>query len=291
MDTSKPEVTTVVEVIGAELAKTLLALNRPHRVGTDGTNRAIRPGQIHKFAQAMLAGEWELTNQGIGISVDDELIDGQHRLLALLLAAETNPNIEIISNVTWNLSPSSKLAVDIGGVRRPGDFLAMKGIGNGNKVSAALKLLHCYDSVPYDYTTWSRYAVTPAHLMTLLDKYRNIEDAYFMGRGVMRITSPSSITAAMALVLRDRPDVVEHLPRFMDPLKTGANVGIGSPILALRNWCTNATMSKKNTNGVILLGLILRSLNHWIEDTRAKHLVFRETDPFPVLTKKEFYPR
>lgn len=291
MDTSKPEVTTVVEVIDVELAKTLLALNRPHQVGTEGTNRALRPGQIHKFAQAMLAGDWELTNQGIGISSDDELIDGQHRLLALLLAAETDPNISIISNVTWNLSPNAKLAVDIGGVRRSGDFLAMKGIANGNKVGAALKLLHCYDTIPYDYTTWSRYAATPAHLMTLLDTYRNIEDAYQMGRGVMRITSPSSITAAMALVLRDRPDLVEHLPRFLEPLKTGANLGIGNPVLALRTWCLNATMAKKRANGVVLLGLIIRALNHWVEDTRARHLVFREADLFPVLTKKEFYPR
>jgi hypothetical protein len=193
--------------------------------------------------------------------------------------------------VTWNLSPSSKLAVDIGGVRRSGDFMAMKGVPNGNKISAALKLLHCYDEIPYDYMTWSRYATTPAHLMTLLDKYSNIEDAYRMGRGVMRVTSPSSITAALAIVLRDRPDVIEHLPRFLEPLKTGANLGVGSPILALRTWCTNATISKKNTNGVILLALIIRSLNHWIEDTRAKHLVFRKEDLFPTLTKKEFYPR
>jgi hypothetical protein len=286
-----PEVTTVVEVIDVELAKTLLALNRPHKVGVEGTNRGVRPAQIHKFAQAMLAGEWELTNQGIGISSDDELIDGQHRLLAVLLAAETNPDISIQSNVTWNLSPSSKLAVDIGGTRRPGDFLAMQGIGNGNKVGAALKLLECYYDRPYEYTAWTRHSITPSHLMTLLSRFREVEDAYNLGRGVMRVTSPSSITAALTIVLRDRPELVEHLPRFLEPLKTGANVGIGSPILALRTWCGNASLSKKKSNGVMLLALIIRSLNHWVEDTRARHLVFREADGFPAMTKKEFYPR
>jgi hypothetical protein len=286
-----PKPTANFEVIDFDRAVTLLSLNEPHKVGVKGTNRKIRDPHVVRLAKEMLAGEWIETDQGIGISVENKLINGQHRLEALILAAETNPNITITSLVVWNLPIKAKLAIDIGAVRRTGDFMAFEGVGNGNKIGAALKLLYCYDEIPYDYTIWSRYAVSPTRLVELLDTYSNIEDAYHMGRGVMRVTSPSSITAAMAILLRDRPDVIEHLPRFMEPLKTGANLGTGSPILALRTWCLNAATSKKHTNGVILLALIIRSLNHWIEDTRAKHLVFRKEDLFPTLTKKEFYPR
>jgi hypothetical protein len=286
-----PKPTASFEIIDVEMAKTLLELNVPHQVGVKGTNRKLRPPHVIKTAKQMLAGEWVETDQGIGISVENKLINGQHRLEALLLAAETNPDITIPSLVVWNLPVKAKLATDIGAVRRPGDFVAFEGIGNGGKISAAVKLLYCYDNIPYDYATWSRYSISPTRLVELLERYSGIEDAYEMGRGVMRITSPSSITAALTIVMRDRPDLIEHLPRFMEPLKTGANLGTGSPILALRTWCGNAATNKKRANNVVLLALIMRSLNHWIEDTRARHLVFREADPFPILTKKEFYQR
>lgn len=286
-----PKPTASFEVIDVEMAKTLLDLNEPHQKGIKGTNRKIRDPHVIRLAKEMLAGEWIETDQGIGISVENKLINGQHRLEALLVAAETNPDIAITSLIVWNLPVKAKLAIDIGAVRRPGDFIAFEGVGNGNKISAALKLIYCYDNIPYDYGTWSRYSISPTRLVELLDVYRNIEDAYEMGRGVMRITSPSSITAALTIILRDRPDLIDPLPRFLEPLKTGANLGTGSPVLALRTWCNNAAANKKRGNNVVLLGLIMRSFNHWVEDTRARHLVFRESDPFPTLTKKEFYPR
>lgn len=289
MEKNDPAVYSVVETIDVDMAKTLLELNRPYEIGTDETNRRVRQAMVDRFAEAMLAGEWILTNQGIGISVDDELVDGQHRLLALLKAAEVNPDITIESLVIWNLPVGAKNAVDIGGARRPGDFLAMKGIGSANNIAAALRLLHCYDEIPYDYQTWIRYRASPAHLVTLLAKHKGVEAAYALGHGSMRITSPSSMTAAITIIARDRPDL--DLERFLHPLRTGANLGIGSPILALRTQCENALRLKKRVDGVTLLGLILRSVNHWVEGNRAQHIVFSESQPFPRLTTKEFYPR
>ncbi len=273
---------SILEVIDADMARELLKHNKFHEVGVAGTNRPIRPALVDEYARNMLAGEWIVTDQGIGVDVNDMLINGQHRLLALIKAAETQPDITIESWVIWNLPVGSKLATDIGGGRRPKDFLAMEGIGNGNNVGAALKLLH-------DYQTWRRFRASPKLLMSLVEQYPQVEDAHTQGRGAMAITSPASITAALTIVMRDRRDL--DVERYLLPLRTGANIGIGSPILALRNWTLNATKTKKQVNGVILLGLIMRSLNHWIEDTRAQYLVFRPEDAFPTLTTKEFYPR
>lgn len=284
-----PEVTSIVETVDVDMARTLLELNRPYSVGTEDTNRRVRQNRVDELTKAILAGEWVCTNQGIGISIEDELVDGQHRLLALLQAAEVNPDITIRSLVVWNLPVEAKNAVDIGGARRPGDFIAMRGVASANNIAAALRLLHCYDEIPYDYQTWIRYHASPAHLMELLKKYGNLQDAYLLGRGAMRVTSPSSMTTAIAIAGRDRPDL--DLERFLHPLRTGANLGIGSPILALRTQCANAAKLKKRLNSVTLLGLILRSMNHWVEGNRSQHIVFNEAQPFPRLTTKEFYPR
>lgn len=287
--TQTPEVTSIVETIDVDMARKLLELNRPYSVGTEDTNRRVRQGRVDELAKAILAGEWICTNQGIGISTEDELVDGQHRLLALLQAAETNPDITIDSLVVWNLPVGAKNAVDIGGARRPGDFIAMKGVPNSTNIAAALRLLHCYDEIPYDYQTWVRYQASPAHLVDLLKKYGSLQEAYALGRGAMRITSPSSMTAALTIAGRDRPDL--DVERFLHPLRTGANLGIGSPILALRIQCANALRLKKRLTNVALLALIFRSMNHWVEGNRSQHIVFNENQPFPRLTTKEFYPR
>lgn len=289
MEENVPAIYSVVETIDVDMAKTLLELNRPYQVGVEDTNRRVRKERVEELAGYIAAGEWMCTNQGIGISVDDELVDGQHRLLALLQVAETNPDVTIDSLVVWNLPSGVKNAVDIGGARRPGDFLGMKGVASANNVAAALRLLHCYDEIPYDYQAWVRYKASPAHLVGLLGKYGNLHDAYLLGRGAMRITSPSSMTAAITIIGRDRPEL--DLERFLHPLRTGANLGIGSPILALRTQCENNLRLKKRITGVTLLGLILRSVNHWIEGNRSQHIVFNESQPFPRLTTKEFYPR
>lgn len=288
------EVTTVNETIDAEMAIELLKLNRAPEIGKEDTNRSLRQSHIEDLAAKMLRGEWTVSNQGIGVALhedgEEELIDGQHRLEALLLAAKSDPDITIESLVTWNLPATSKLVVDIGAKRRNGDFLSMQGYAGGTKVAAALKLLHCYYDIPYNFTTWLRHSPSPTQLIEYAKTYPGIEEAYRRGHGVMRLTSPSSITAVLTILERDRPDLDSE--RFLAALKSGVNLNVGSPILALRNWCLNASDTKKRVSNVALTALLLRTVNHWTEGTSVRHLVFRESDAtFPRLTKKEWVAR
>ncbi len=47
-------------------------------------NRKPRQSHIEALADAMLRGEWKQTHQGIAISPTGKLLDGQHRLLAVV---------------------------------------------------------------------------------------------------------------------------------------------------------------------------------------------------------------
>lgn len=50
-------------------------------------NRKIAKHHIKFLADEMLAGRWRLTHQGIAFSEDGKLVDGQHRLAAVIKAA------------------------------------------------------------------------------------------------------------------------------------------------------------------------------------------------------------
>jgi hypothetical protein len=65
-------------------------------------NRNIRQRSIDRFAKLLKNGEWKLTHQGVAVSWEGILLDGQHRLLAIeksgisadvLLSTECDPSI------------------------------------------------------------------------------------------------------------------------------------------------------------------------------------------------------
>ncbi|HEY5050458.1 MAG TPA: hypothetical protein VII50_06125, partial [Acidothermaceae bacterium] len=50
------------------------------------TNRPVSRTVVRSFAEAMKRGEWIVTHQGIAFDVSGVLIDGQHRLAAVVEA-------------------------------------------------------------------------------------------------------------------------------------------------------------------------------------------------------------
>ena len=71
-----PTVKGSVKLITPELAARLLEGNK--------NNRHLRESVVDAYAQDMLNGHWLLNNQGIGLGEDGSVIDGQHRLAAVV---------------------------------------------------------------------------------------------------------------------------------------------------------------------------------------------------------------
>ena len=102
-------------------------------------NRALRDDTVKSYARDMIAGQWIATHQGIAFNDRDELIDGQHRLEAIVLAKVT-----IRMMVTFGLP--SKISgremttmdcVDRGATRSVADQLVVQhGFKNGSITSA-----------------------------------------------------------------------------------------------------------------------------------------------------------
>lgn len=52
-------------------------------------NRRIRMGHVRELVAEMKAGRWRITHQGIAFGPDGKLVDGQHRLSAVVMAETT----------------------------------------------------------------------------------------------------------------------------------------------------------------------------------------------------------
>ena len=98
-----------VEKITPELASEYL--------GKNTNNRTIRSGRVDELSGVMSRGEWMLTHQGIAFAKNGELIDGQHRLLAVVKSGVT---VEMM--VTRGCSPETFKALDLHSKRTVGDI-------------------------------------------------------------------------------------------------------------------------------------------------------------------------
>ena len=93
--------TTVLMTITPEQAKEFLAGNR--------SNRPFQKTYAKGLELEILRGGWLITHQGIALTADGRLIDGQHRCAAIAAAG-----IPVEMNVTFNADPASFPVVDTG---------------------------------------------------------------------------------------------------------------------------------------------------------------------------------
>ena len=75
-------------------------------------NRDLRAAAVKKYARAMAAGQWELTPDGISFSPSGRILQGQHRLHAIVKSGCT-----VMMRVTYNVPESAYAKLDTGVIR------------------------------------------------------------------------------------------------------------------------------------------------------------------------------
>jgi hypothetical protein len=103
---------TVQELVTPEMAARWLERNK--------SNRPLRQTVVAAYAAQIKAGQWRLTHQGVCLDCKDSLIDGQHRLTAIV-----QTGIAILMQVSKMTTAESALALplDVGAKRNYSDIL------------------------------------------------------------------------------------------------------------------------------------------------------------------------
>jgi hypothetical protein len=119
-------VVTQTEIITPEIARRYLAANH--------CNRNLSRPHVIRLVNAMLSGEFHHTHQGIAFDEFGNLIDGQHRLSAIVESGTSQP-----MQVTRGISSRSRSMVD-GQIRprRISDSLMMEGHDLSHKDMVAM---------------------------------------------------------------------------------------------------------------------------------------------------------
>src|SRR5690242_16345038 len=104
-------------------------------LGNNPSNRNIRENLVDSYARDMAASRWEMTGEPIKFDQKDRLLDGQHRLKAVIKAG-----VAVQMMVVRGLDPRAQLVMDSGSRRTAADALQMDGRDHSVFLSAGARV-------------------------------------------------------------------------------------------------------------------------------------------------------
>lgn len=254
-------------------------------------NRSVRKGKVEMFAHDMEDDAWQITHQPIAVTGSGAVLDGQHRLHAVILAG-----VDVQMLVMRGADPATFKVLDTGAVRTTGDSLKIAGFTNVNHLAAIVRGYLGYRAVmgTTDYYRSAYGRVTTSDVFDFLDYPEQKElaincqlEASRVANGLARYGLKTSIAMAMMCCRLHRNELGQTTTaEFFARLTDGAELTTDSPILALRRWFMHdngyAKLSGEDRRPVSCANL-LKGLNDYSLGKPRSLIIFRKgVEPYPV---------
>jgi len=241
---------------------------------TNNMNRPLSKPHVNNLANAMLRGEWSMNGDAIRISKCGKLLDGQHRLSAIIKSG-----ISCETVVISELDIETFHTIDIGRKSRgAADILAIQGEKNWNVLAGALNVICGLEFTPRNPDI--RRAHSVAQIESTLAKHPKIRDFVSKSDTVRNIVSP--IIFAPVYYFYSCIDS-EKADSFFNGLKDGYNLPYGSPIAAVRDRLMLNKTSRARADRKELLGILIKGFNYHFENKPMHKVRFSYTEDFPMI--------
>lgn len=263
----RPEVVTVTP----DMAMSLLEGNK--------LNRPLNQQHVLRLANQIETGKWKFNGDTIKIADNANVLDGQHRLWAVIEAKQA-----IETCIVKGIAPDAFSTIDT--LRKPrsgSDVLSLAGVtANRVTISTALQWL----------TRWQRNVI--AEFQKPINRIENsdVETAYKENPGIERAAerasklrglTSSSLVAFFYYVLNNRnPELAE---RMLFTLENPSGVSVNDPFFRLRQYLL--FNGGKRRDALTTIAVMIKATNAAYENRDVKMLSWRKegslAEPFPKL--------
>ncbi len=228
-----------------ELATELLEHNK--------INRPLNDQHVHRISGQIASGKWKFNGDTIKVSDDEDVLDGQHRLWAVI---EAKASVETI--IVYGIKPDAFSTIDT--LRKPrsgSDVIALSGTTrHRNIIASALAWL----------IRWQR-GILPDYKAPL-NRIENsdIEDAFNAHPGIVRaidramtvrgIGNPSLIGFVYYILSNRNSELAE---RMIEILREPGRASVEDPFFRLRSYFTAEHHKRKEA--VMTIALMFKAVN------------------------------
>jgi hypothetical protein len=199
-------------------------------------NRKLHQSVVERYARDMKAGKWQLTHEAIAFDSKNTLIDGQHRLWAVI---ESNTGVWLM--VAWGVRAETRGVINSGLVRSTADQIRL---GHGLDVSPVEV------AIAKRLKTAAKGSITSTEALDCLTRHRDAISTAI--RAFPRPTRGITIVPVLTVIARAYYHVqgdTASLFRVGEVLTEG-KVGTGEEaLLLLRNWLLARAPRSSGTKG------------------------------------------
>lgn len=261
-----PELQAQVVDVTPALAEKWLAQNTH--------NRTIRERAVLAYARDMEAGNWAENGEAIKFAADGTLLDGQHRLTAVVLAGVT-----VRMLVVTGLANATQETMDAGSKRRTADAFGLRGETNATTLSSITRRVWMWDQGDYHFSGVSPTTAEAAKLLAQYPDLRRSADIAVRTNHSFKCLPQSVIGTAHHLFTRiDANETVWFFQRVAD----GAELATGHPILALRTRAVAEAADRRRTPADRQMAYLIRTWNA-VRQGRSLARILQDPDaPMPM---------
>lgn len=269
-------------LITPELATKLLEKNTG--------NRAVSQRNLDFLTNQMANGQWRFAADPIRISKNGTILDGQHRLKAII---KSGLSFEFL--VISNLEESIFSVIDTGKARSASDVLTIANFKNSGPKAAITRMILNYQAGQYSvlrsrdsgavigggYNTKSNLNATNAKILEFVENV-DLDDVVEIASrcyNSFKMLSKSEYGFFYYIFSLLSVDAAND---FLIKLSTGLNLSENDPILLLRNKLIAESLSTIKVGAKIKMILILKCWNYYRKGETIKILQYTTQQSIPI---------
>lgn len=232
-------------------------------------NRNLRRPVVLAYAADMTAGHWHWNGESIKFSDDGTLLDGQHRLAAIVEANVTVPLL-----VVRDLPSQVQETLDTGAKRIFSDVLKLRGERQSNLLAAITRRVAVWEGGARRVVSKTKYPPTTSELLATLEKHPELREIASEAHTLQhKIDLPGSIIGwGIWVFSRIHP---EDAAFFFDRLADFQGLVKGDPIYELRRVIDNSRSSQGQRSEAFLVPVMIKAWNAYRSGKKISVLTYR----------------
>jgi hypothetical protein len=229
-------------------------------------NRSLRPSVVDRYARDMKEGNWTVNGETIQVADDGTIINGQHRLAAVIQSG-----ITIRFFIVTGLPITAQDTIDRNAPRNIADALRMRHESNTNVLAGAISnAIVLTSGTPTTGEWWP----STTEALQFLEAHPNVRASAVVGDRIGRALRTPAVSAAACHFVFSEIDE-EDAEAFFDQLAIGADLPNDSPIYRLREFMLKEIAVPRRVGRPQLHARYIKAWN-----------AYRKGNPMTVLTWK-----
>ena len=240
-------------------------------------NRNIDQKRVEQYTQDMRCGRWQMNGTTIVFAEDGTLLDGQHRLRALVEAKISIPFL-----IVYNADKDSIVTFDIGKNRTASNIMQIERSAHSVTAATLTKYLWLHDFIDGNLSPATcRMDVSNINLREF---YNNLKDMIELAADVAEHGGHHFVKSHMALaycIIGRNTAYRYKLKTFFDTLKTGSDIGMKHPIMTLRNRLFENRLGVRTLSVQETLAAYIRAWNAYVRGKDMSTIRWNASEPIP----------